>query len=247
MDRLVLTMQDGVADVRLDRPEKLNALDPAMFAALAALPAHLAGIPDVRAVVLSGAGRAFCAGLDLSAIRADPASADRLLGDRDSHGANLVQQAALSWRRLSAPVICALHGAVFGGGLQIALGCDLRISAPDAQLSFMEIKWGLVPDMAATVLLRGLVRDDVARELIWTGRIVRGADAALLGLVSRVSNDPQADAMNLAREIAAKPSVAIQASKRLLNLAADASAREILLAETDVQSQLLPQATITRS
>ena len=222
-DRVTIAVKDGVADVRLNRPEKLNALDQAMFDALVAAGDQIAQDRSVRAVVLSGEGRAFCAGLDLGSFQA-MASVDRGsrvtsgLGDRSAgritnHG----QQAAYTWAELPVPVIAAVHGVALGGGLQVALGADLRIVAPDAQLSVLEIRWGLIPDMTGTHTLRRLVGLDVAKELTWTGRMVSGTEAVALGLATRVSDDPRTEAIRLAEQIAASNPHAIRAGKRLLN------------------------------
>ena len=222
-ERVTIAVKDGVADVRLNRPEKLNALDQAMFDGLVAAGDEIAADPSVRAVVLSGEGRAFCAGLDLGSFQA-MAAPDRgsgvtsRLGDRSSgritnHG----QQAAYTWAELPVPVIAAVHGVALGGGLQVALGADLRIVARDAQLSVLEIRWGLIPDMTGTHTLRRLVGLDVAKELTWTGRMVTGEEAVSLGLATRVSDDPLADALALAEQIAASNPHAIRAGKRLLN------------------------------
>ena len=222
-DRVTIAVKDGVADVRLNRPEKLNALDQAMFDALVAAGEQLAEDRSVRAVVLSGEGRAFCAGLDLGSFQA-MASVDRGagvtsgLGDRsEGRITNHGQQAAYTWAELPVPVIAAVHGVALGGGLQVALGADLRIVAPDAQLSVLEIRWGLIPDMTGTHTLRRLVGLDVAKELTWTGRMVSGTEAAEIGLATRVSADPRAEAIQLAQQIAASNPHAIRAGKRLLN------------------------------
>ncbi|HVW81025.1 MAG TPA: crotonase/enoyl-CoA hydratase family protein [Mycobacteriales bacterium] len=245
-DRVNVTVDDGVADVRMVRADKMNAIDPAMFLALTAAGEDLKSRSDVRAVVLSGEGRAFCAGLDMNSMTqlASPTDdRDTVLSDaakRTEAGANLAQQAGYVWREVPVPVIAAVHGVAFGGGLQIALGADLRIVTPDVRLAVMEIKWGLIPDMAGMVLLRDLVRDDVARELTWTGRIVNGEEAVRLGIATRVADDPYAEALALAREIAGKNPHAIRAGKRLLNLIrTDASPEEIFLAESKEQLALI--------
>jgi enoyl-CoA hydratase/carnithine racemase len=237
-DRVVVSLSDGVADVRLSRPEKLNALDGAMFEALVATGRRLSQERSLRAVVLSGEGRAFCAGLDFPSFQGGGSGADLFARGAES-AANLAQRAAWIWTELPVPVIAAVHGYAFGGGLQIALGADLRIVAPDAQLSVMEIKWGLVPDMAGTQLLRRLVRLDVAKELTYTGRRVSGTEAAALGLATRVSDAPHADATALAREIAGKSPDAIRAGKRLLDASVRVSVEEGLLLEEKAQRGLL--------
>ncbi len=222
-DRVVCTISEGVADVRLNRPDKLNALDMAMFTALAETAAAVAETAGVRAVVLSGAGRSFCAGLDLSAFSAmaqgerwRPADDPTSLG---SDGLSLGQRAVLAWHDLPFPVIAALRGHALGGGMQLALGADIRIAAPDTVLSVYEINWGLIPDMAGTQLLPRLVGPDVAAELTWTGRRVEAAEADRIGLVTRVVDDPLAAAHELAARIAASSPDAIQTAKRLLEQA----------------------------
>lgn len=208
-----------------------------MFDALCAAIERIAAAREVRCVVLSGEGRGFCAGIDLESFAADPGLAE-LMGR--THGiANRVQQAAWGWRTLPQPVIAAVHGVAFGAGCQIMLAADIRIAAPDAQLAMMEARWGLVPDMGGIALLRGLVRDDVARELTYTARRFDGEEAARLGLVTRTAADPRGEALALARAIAANSPAAIRAAKRLHNLAADAPADAILLAESAEQQALL--------
>lgn len=246
-ERVQVTIEDGVADVRLNRPEKLNALDRPMFEALVAAGQRLAADRGVRAVVLSGEGRGFCAGLDFGSFMAmagegaDPGESllERRSGDSP---ANFAQHAAWVWTEVPVPVVAALHGVVFGGGLQIALGADIRIAAPDAQLSVMEIKWGLVPDMSGTQTLRHLVRLDVAKELTFTGRIVDGREAAALGLVTRVAEAPREAALAMAREIAGKSPDAIRAGKRLLTQAPLVAVGDGLALEARLQRGLLGSA-----
>ena len=241
-DRVTISIVDGVADVRLARPEKMNALDPAMFHALSAAGERLKTEAALRAVVLSGEGRAFCAGLDMAsfaAIGATEASPMRDLKARTHGLANLFQHVAWVWRDVPVPVIAAVHGVAFGGGLQIMLGADMRYVAPDTQLSIMEIKWGLVPDMAGTQLMRNLAREDIVRELTYTGRVFSGTEAQQYGFATRVSNDPRSAAFETAREIAAKSPHAIRAAKRLLNGASSSATAEGLLAESIEQQALI--------
>lgn len=242
-DRVTVTIDDGVADVRLVRADKMNALDPAMFDALIAAGTRLKTERGVRAVVLSGEGKAFCAGLDMSNFQRTAEAGretrpeGRLMA-RTNGIANVPQYAAWVWREVPVPVIAAVHGVAFGGGFQIALGADMRFAAPDTKLSVMEIKWGLVPDMAGTMLLRHLVRDDIARELTYTGRIFTAEEGARLGVVTRLCADPRAEALATAREIAGRNPDAIRAAKRLLNAAPLISAEEGLLAESREQTAL---------
>ncbi len=250
-DRVTVEIKDGVADVRLVRVEKMNALDDAMFSALIEAGERLKTETGLRAVVLSGEGRAFCAGLDMGSFEAMASggragnrdtSAALLTPKRTQGGANRAQHACMVWREIPVPVIAAVHGVAFGGGFQLMLGADLRFVAPDAKLAVLEIKWGLVPDMAGMVLMRGLVRDDVARELTYTGRIFSGEEAVTMGLATRVCSDPRAEALALAAEIAGRNPHAIRAGKRLLNLMGEADQPAILMAESKEQSALIGSA-----
>ncbi len=233
--RVSIEVKAGVADVRLARPEKLNALDPAMFEGLVGMIDRLGAAPELRAIVLSGEGRGFCAGLDMASMTGGGTGLDL---DARSHAiANVFQQVAWGWRTLPVPVIAALHGIAFGGGLQIASGADVRIAAPGTRLSAMEVKWGIVPDMAGFALWRGMVRDDVLRELVYTAREFTAEEGLGFGFVTRIAEDPHADAMALARAIADRNPHAIRAAKRLANLEGDAAA--ILAAESREQAALL--------
>jgi enoyl-CoA hydratase/carnithine racemase len=222
-ERVTVTLIDGVADVRLNRPEKRNALDLAMFEALIAAGERLKTEPGLRVVVVSGNGRDFCAGLDFAsfeAMRAGerlPAAAQLTPSDGPAKATG--QRAAWVWTELGVPVIAAVHGNALGGGLQITLGADVRIVAPDAKLSVFEVAWGLIPDMTGTQLLPELVGRDVAKELTFTARIVSGEEALRIGLATRVEPDPLTAALAMARNIAGHSPHAIQAAKRLLNLA----------------------------
>jgi len=221
--RVTVTITDAVADVRLNRPDKRNALDGAMFAGLVTAGERLKSEPGVRAVVLSGEGPDFCAGLDFGWFQA-MREGERLGLQVDlppAHGPARAtgQRAAYVWTELPVPVIAAVTGHALGGGLQIALGADIRIVAPDARMSVLEIRWGLVPDMTGTQLLPELVGRDVAKELTFSGRVVRGEEALALGLATRVDPDPRRAALELARSVAARSPHAIRAAKRLLDLA----------------------------
>lgn len=205
----------GIAHVQLARPEKMNALDALTFPELIRAAGELAANPAVRVVVMSGQGRAFCAGLDLSLFTHPDLSS--MLGESDADGVNDVQRAVWVWRTLPVPVVAAVHGTTFGGGLQLALGADIRCVAPDARLSIMEIEYGIIPDICGTQLWGHLVREDVMRELMFTGRIFDGREAVTLGFATQLADDPLAAAMATARSIAGKSPDAIRAAKRLLN------------------------------
>ena len=241
-DRVSIDLKDGVADVRLIRADKMNALDRAMFDGIVEAGEQLAKMKGLRCVVLSGEGRAFCAGLDMQSFAAMGDAG--VPGARDlakrTHGiANVPQQCAWQWRTLPVPVIAAVHGVAFGGGFQIALGADMRYATADARFSVMEIKWGLVPDLAGTQLMRHLVREDVARELTYTGRIFNGTEAQQLGIVTKIVEDPRAAAMETAKEIANKSPDAIRAAKRILNDAVAVDAAAGLMAESVEQQKLI--------
>ncbi|MBJ7470747.1 MAG: crotonase/enoyl-CoA hydratase family protein [Solirubrobacteraceae bacterium] len=238
---------DGrVAVVVLTRPEKHNALDRAMFDAIDAATLEireLAEQGEIHAVVLRGEGKSFCSGLDVAAILgggADFATATAsLLEKRDGEIANLVQRVGYAWKAVPVPVIAALHGNVLGGGLQIALGADLRIATPDAKLSIAEIRWGLIPDMALTTSLPKLIGIDHAKELTFTGRNVTGAEAALIGLVTRTADDPAAEALALATEIAEKSPLAIKRAKALYDRVWEEGDAVRLATEEALQREIL--------
>jgi len=221
--RVTVTLDGGVADVRLNRPDKRNAIDPAMFEALVAAGERLKTEPGLRAVVLSGEGPDFCAGLDFGSFQAMRAgerlSASAQLPPSDGPARATGQRAAFVWAELPVPVIAAVRGNALGGGLQITLGADIRIVSPDARLSVFEVAWGLIPDMTGTQLLPELVGRDVAKELTYTGRIVDGVEAVRIGLATRTDPEPLAAALALAKEIAGRSPHAIRAAKRLLDLA----------------------------
>jgi enoyl-CoA hydratase/carnithine racemase len=241
-ERIRIDVSDCVAEVTLNRPDKLNALDPAMFEAIIAAGERLSRAPGLRAVVLTGAGKGFCAGLDKNTFASIAGGARPTLGDlaKRTHGiANSWQQATYVWRTLPVPVIAAIHGVALGGGFQIALGADIRYVAPDARLSILEIKWGLVPDMSGIALMRELARSDVIRELAMTGRVFSGAEALAYGFATGLHADPLAAARATAHEIAARSPDAVRALKRLLNMASDADTAAILLAESKEQAALI--------
>jgi enoyl-CoA hydratase/carnithine racemase len=241
--RVTIEVADGVAEVTLNRPDKLNSLDPAMFEAIIAAGESLSRIAGLRAVVLTGAGKGFCAGLDRASFAAIAGgNAAREFPDiiTRTHGiANAWQQVTYLWRMLPVPVIAAIHGVAFGGGFQIALGADIRYVAPDARLAILEIKWGLAPDMGGIALMRELARSDVIRELAMTGRVFSGAEAVTYGFATTVHTDPLAAARSTAKEIAARNPEAVRAIKRLLNAASDNDAAAILFAESKEQAGLI--------
>lgn len=234
--RLLLDVADGIAHLRLNRPEKMNAFDGAQFEALANRIDEVSSRRDIRCVVLSGEGRAFSVGVDLEALGA---SGLRDLMPRTHGISNVFQHCAWGLRRLPVPVIAAAHGFAFGAGFQVMLGADIRVAAPDMECAMMEIRWGIAPDMGGIALLRDLVRSDVAREIVFTGKRMKAQEAAALGLVTHVAADPIAKAMEIARGIAASSPDAVRAGKRLLNLPPETDVATILLEESQEQVALM--------
>ena len=239
-DRVTLTISQGIADVRLNRPEKRNALDGAMFQALADVGERLKTEPGVRCVVLSGEGSSFCAGLDFSSFQMmaggdlPPADGEGNPGSmKEGRITHLGQQVCWVWQEIPVPVIAAVHGHALGGGLQIALGADLRVVHPDTQMSVREVHWGLVPDMTGTLMLSSLVRADVAKELVFTARIFDGREAHALGLATMLSVTALDDAIRMAGEIAGRSPDAVRAAKALLNRLFNRDAGEQFAAERE--------------
>ncbi len=235
-DRVTISIEGGVADVRLNRAEKLNALDAAMFDALIDAGETLKADTSVRAVVISGEGRAFCAGLDLGSFQAMASGPERVLGDvakTPTYGTAQAkgQQAVYVWREIPAPVIAAVNGHALGGGFQLALGADLRYVHPGAQMSVLEIRWGLIPDMCGTQLLHQLVGLEIAKDLTFSGRMVTGSEAVRIGLASRLTETPREDALATAHEYAAKSPQALRGGKALLNMAGTVPLSEGFAAE----------------
>lgn len=239
-DRIAIELgEDGVAEVRFTRADKMNALDHEMFERIIEAGSTLHRMKGLRAVVLSGEGRAFCAGLDLSNFSRTPAEDEPSLTERTYGNANRPQQVAMQWRKLPVPVIAAVHGVCFGGGLQIASGADIRIVHPATRMAIMEMKWGLVPDMGGYALWRGLVRDDVLRELIYTNREFTGAEAQTLGLATYVDENPRDRALTIAHQIALKNPHAIRAAKRLQAGMYERETDAILLEESIEQHAIM--------
>ena len=246
-DRISVQVTDGIADVRMVRAEKMNALDDAMFTALVETGEKLKSDASLRAIVLSGEGRAFCAGLDTSNFArmrdrepaGDGSAVNRSLATRTHGIANRAQYAVWVWREMPVPVIAAIHGVAFGGGFQIALGADIRYVAPGTRMSVMEAKWGLVPDMSGMAIMRRLAREDVVRELTYTARIFTAEEALAYGFATRICENPREEALATATDIAQKNPAAIRAAKRIINNYSDADAGPILLAESTEQDRII--------
>ncbi len=238
-DRVRVRREGELAFVKMTRGDKHNGLDLPMIQALIEAAGWADKQRDVRAVVLHGEGPSFCAGLDFKAVMKDPARMVLGMAQLWSPVANDFQRVSLVWRDLGVPVIAAIHGNCFGGGLQIALGADFRIATPDAKLSIMESKWGLIPDMGASVTLRELVSIDVAKELTMTGRVLSGEEAKALGLVTRLSETPLEDAVELALSIATRSPDAVCAAKALFQRAWPERESKALALEREWQRKLI--------
>jgi len=238
-DLVTIDIQDQIADVRLNRPDKMNALNMPMFEAIVAAGRELQKNKSIRAVVLSGEGKSFCAGLDLASFAEPDTFNDPFREGRGGFWPNYYQLPAFVWKSLPVPVICALHGATYGGGAQIALGGDIRIAHPDLKMSIMEIKWGLIPDMSASQTLRDLVRLDVAKELMFTGRVVKSEEALKIGLITSISETPREAALEMAAGIAKRNPEAISLGKYLLDNTWHGSQTEGLRVEERLQAKLL--------
>ena len=246
-DRVTVSIDDaGIADVRMNRADKRNALDGAMFVGLAEAGERLKTEHGLRAVVLSGEGESFCAGLDFSSFQS-MAGGEEAAGAGNGNPGNLTaggithrgQQVCWVWQEITVPVIAAVHGHALGGGLQIALGADIRFVHPATKLSVREIHWGLVPDMTGTLFLSRLTGVDVAKELTFTARMFDGEEAGRLGLATHVTEQPREDALALAVEIAARSPEAVRGAKALFNRLANADAAEQFAEERKVIGGLI--------
>lgn len=237
-DLVTIDITNHIADVRLNRPDKMNALSWDMFEAITAAGKQLAQDRSIRAVVLSGEGRSFCAGMDLENFTSD--QMDDMFGPgRGGFWPNYYQSPAYVWKSIPVPVICALHGAAYGGGFQIAMGTDIRIAHPETRLSLMEVKWGLIPDMSASVTLRDLVRLDIAKELTFTGRVVEGEEAQQVGLVTSLSDTPLETALEMAAVIAGKNPDTLARGKYMLENNWHGDAHQALSEEERLQAPIL--------
>ena len=256
-DRVTISVVDGIADVKMNRADKRNALDNAMFTSLNAAGEYLKKLDGLRVVVLSGDGASFCAGLDFSSFaqmaeagakanaadnKADKEpdmNAGAMVDGRITH---MAQQVCWVWQEVPVPVIAAVHGHALGGGIQIALGADIRIVHPDTQLSVREVHWGLIPDMTGTLMLSRLVRPDIVKNLVFTARVFSGHEAHEMGIATQLSQNVHADAMTMAREIAGRSPEAVRGAKKLINLLANSGAAEQFAAERATIGQLIGSA-----
>ncbi len=239
-ERVAISIDSHVAEVTLNRADKLNALDIRMFEALGAAADRIAADRSLRAVVLSGAGGNFCAGIDLSVLANSELDFDAVLVTAlEPSAANLFQRAAYAWRELPVPVICAIEGVAFGGGLQVALGADIRYAAVGAEFSIMEAKWGIIPDMGLSTTLRHLVAPDRVKELSWSARVFGSEEAQRLGLITSIAKDPLHMSRTLAAECAARSPQAVRGIKSLVNQAWQLSEKESLALEARLQRDII--------
>ena len=243
MSELVtISIENHIADVRFNRPDKYNALSLGMIDAMASAIDRLAKEPGVRVVVISGEGKSFCAGLDVenfAVLLSGENNFSNLTERYQNRMTNIYQHIGYGWKEIPVPVIAAIHGVALGGGFQIAMGADIRFSTPDAKFSLMEMKWGLIPDMSVTQTIRDFVSIDVAKELIYTGKVIKGEEAARLNLVTHVCEKPHEDAMALAREIASKSPDAVRAAKKLINEVWHGDSARGLMMESELMMTLM--------
>lgn len=237
--RVTLNIENHVAQVRLNRADKYNGLDMDMIEGLVETAETIKTDPTIRAVVLSGNGPSFCAGLDVAGVMSNPSNIQKLLQTEEGHDANLVQRCALDWKDLPVPVIAALHGHVYGGGFQIAMGADIRIAKADTVFSIMEMKWGLIPDMSLSVTVPEFARQDIIKELTYTGRKFGSEEAKEYGLITRIADNPLESATALAHEIVGKSPDAIRGAKRMLNSNWRAGRAEALKLEETIQKSII--------
>ena len=249
-DRVKVSIEGGIADVRLDRADKRNALDPAMFDAIARAGKDLVSNKEIRAVVLSGSGASFCAGLDFASFQSmangGSSSSETKSNSGENAGAmqpgaitHLAQQICWVWQEVPVPVIAAIQGHALGGGMQLALGADIRIAHPDTQFAMREVHWGLIPDMTGTLMLSRLVRDDVAKDLVFSARVISGTEAHQLGVVTRLTDSPLEVAMQIASEIAQRSPDAVRGAKALINRLSNAGAAEHFAEERKIIYSLI--------
>jgi enoyl-CoA hydratase/carnithine racemase len=239
-DRVLLDVRDGVAYVTLNRADKYNGLDLPMLHGLVDTAGRIAADPGIRVVILAGDGNAFCAGLDFASVgQAGPVALARAGLKLPGQKTNLFQRACWAWRELPVPVIAVLHGHCFGGGLQLALAADFRFATPGCELSIMEAKWGLIPDMTGSVTLRELVPMDVAKRLAMTAEIFDGRQALAYGLVTGAADEPLKEAEALAGQLLERSPDAVALTKRLLHRTWTRTPRWAFLTETVLQARLM--------
>ena len=213
---IAVTVTDNIATITLNRPDKKNAMSFAMMRELIDCAGWIKKDKTIRAVIITGAGDTFCAGIDLADLN-EPKGRASIVWELVKPAQSLFQKVCLIWRDMPVPVIACMHGHCIGAGLQLALACDIRIATPDCQLAIMEAKWGLVPDMGLTQSALHVVNADILKELAMTARTIDGEEAKNLGLVTHICDNPVAYAIELSSELANRSPDAVLASKRVVN------------------------------
>lgn len=213
---LRIEKQDGIATVYLNRPEKRNAMSFALLRELVSTAQSIKKDRSIRCVILTGAAHVFSAGIDLADLNS-PKNKAYATWELIKPGQSLFQKAFLIWQELPVPVIAAIEGFCFGAGMQLALAADIRIAHPNSQLSIMESRWGLVPDMGLTRSIKGIIGLDLAKELTLTARIFDGNYAKQIGLVTHLDGTPLAKAQLIAQEMLQRSPDALMAAKRVLD------------------------------
>ena len=243
MGELNITVKDGIAEIRLNRPQRKNALSMELFEALAEAGEAMKSQAGLRAVILSGEGGDFCAGLDLTVMQSLAGRLDemrdRLLNPPKGEAANWFQKPCYVWQELDVPVIAAIDGVCLGGGMQLALAADFRIAHPDARLSIMETKWGLIPDMGISQNLPKVMRADQAKELMMSARMFDGTEALQMGLVTRLADDPLSAARDMALELKAKSPEAVAGVKALVDRVWSMAPGDGLAVEAEIQAPII--------
>ncbi|WP_336086183.1 crotonase/enoyl-CoA hydratase family protein [Nocardia sp. SSK8] len=246
-DHLSVRFDSDRAYIALNRPSKHNGLTLEMLRDLVAAAREVDRHKATRAVILSGNGPSFCSGLDIAAAARNPLAIVTEFLPRPLRGTNTFQEACWAWRRLDVPVIAAVHGRCFGGGLQLALAADFRIATPDAELTVMEGVHGLIPDMSGTATLSQLIGIDQAMLLTMTADPIDATHAHRIGLVTELAEDPIAAAEALADRIAARDRKAVAAAKRLFDRSWQRDSRASFAAERAAQIPLLLRKAGARS
>ncbi|MEU3009483.1 crotonase/enoyl-CoA hydratase family protein [Nocardia asteroides] len=246
-DHITTRFDSDRAYITLNRPGKHNGLTLEMLRDLVAAARKVAERKETRVVIVSGNGPSFSSGLDIAAATRDPLAIVREFLPRPWRGTNTFQEACWAWRRLDVPVIAAVHGRCFGGGLQLALAADFRIAAPTAEFSVMEAAHGLIPDMSGAVSLSQLIGIDQALLLTMTADPVDATEARRIGLVTDLAEDPLAAAETLADRVTARDPRAVAAAKRLFDRSWQRNSRATFAAERAAQVPLLLRKALNRS
>ena len=208
--------KQGIATVYLNRPAKRNAMSFELLRELVAVAKKIKSDRSIRCVILTGETNVFSAGIDLADLN-NPKNRAYAAWELIKPGQSLFQKAFLIWQELPVPVIAAIEGYCFGAGMQLALAADIRIAHPKTQMSIMETRWGLVPDMGLTRSIKGIIGVDLAKELSLTARVFDGDYAKEIGLVTHLNDSPVEQAQLLAQEMLQRSPDALAAVKQVLD------------------------------